>query len=76
VWPRHLALPGGTPDLRPPSVSDNLRLGAVAQRDAKAVAADLDMVFTLFPLLKGTVAAGRRDAVGRGEQQMLRSAAS
>ena len=34
------------------SVSDNLRLGAVAQRDNTAVAADLDMVFTLFPLLK------------------------
>ena len=31
------------------SVSDNLRLGAVAQGDQKAVADDLDMVFTLFP---------------------------
>ena len=47
------------------SVSDNLRLGAVAQRDSKAVAADLDMVFTPLPVAQGAAAAGRRNAVGR-----------
>ena len=52
------------------SVSDNLRLGAVAQRDAKAVAADLDMVFTLFPLLKERLQQAGGTLSG-GEQQML-----
>src|ERR1700704_6100379 len=31
------------------TVSENLRLGGVAQRDKGALAADLDKVFTLFP---------------------------
>ncbi len=52
------------------SVSDNLRLGAVAQRDSKAVAADLDMVFTLFPLLKERLQQAGGTLSG-GEQQML-----
>jgi branched-chain amino acid transport system ATP-binding protein len=52
------------------SVSDNLRLGAVAQRDNKAVAADLDMVFTLFPLLKERLQQAGGTLSG-GEQQML-----
>ena len=34
------------------TVSENLRLGAVARRDKKEAAADLDMVLTLFPLLQ------------------------
>ena len=52
------------------SVSDNLRLGAVSQRDSKAVAADLDMVFTLFPLLKERLQQAGGTLSG-GEQQML-----
>jgi branched-chain amino acid transport system ATP-binding protein len=52
------------------SVSDNLRLGAVAQRDSKAVAADLDTVFTLFPLLKERLQQAGGTLSG-GEQQML-----
>ncbi len=52
------------------SVSDNLRLGAVAQRDNKAVAADLDTVFTLFPLLKERLQQAGGTLSG-GEQQML-----
>ena len=52
------------------SVSDNLRLGAVAQRDSKAIAADLEMVFTLFPLLKERLQQAGGTLSG-GEQQML-----
>jgi branched-chain amino acid transport system ATP-binding protein len=52
------------------SVAENLRLGAVAQRDAKAVIADLDMVFTLFPLLKERLHQAGGTLSG-GEQQML-----
>jgi branched-chain amino acid transport system ATP-binding protein len=52
------------------SVGDNLRLGAVAQRDQKAVAADLDMVYTLFPLLRERVQQAGGTLSG-GEQQML-----
>src|SRR3954452_23196225 len=33
------------------SVRENLRLGAVAQADGAAAAADLDMVLTMFPIL-------------------------
>ena len=47
------------------SVRENLRLGAVAQADKAAAAADLEMVFTLFPLLQGAPRPGRRDAVRR-----------
>ena len=52
------------------SVSENLRLGAVAQRDRQAAAADLDMVFTLFPLLKERLGQAGGTLSG-GEQQML-----
>jgi branched-chain amino acid transport system ATP-binding protein len=52
------------------SVRENLRLGAVAQRDASAAAADLDMVFTLFPLLKERLDQAGGTLSG-GEQQML-----
>ena len=54
------------------TVSDNLRLGAVsrARADAPAVAADLEMVFELFPLLKERVGQAGGTLSG-GEQQML-----
>jgi branched-chain amino acid transport system ATP-binding protein len=52
------------------SVRDNLRLGAVAQPDREAAAADLDMVFDLFPLLKERLGQAGGTLSG-GEQQML-----
>jgi branched-chain amino acid transport system ATP-binding protein len=52
------------------SVSENLRLGAVAQSDRGAAAADLEMVFTLFPLLKERLHQAGGTLSG-GEQQML-----
>jgi len=52
------------------SVSENLRLGAVAQRDRQAAPADLEMVFTLFPLLKERLGQAGGTLSG-GEQQML-----
>jgi branched-chain amino acid transport system ATP-binding protein len=52
------------------SVMENLDMGAYARRDRKAIAQDLERVFTLFPRL-----AERRTQVGGtmsgGEQQML-----
>ena len=58
------------------SVSENLRLGAVAQRDGAAATADLEMVFGLFPLLKERLGSGiavsrAGGALSGGEQQML-----
>ena len=47
------------------TVRENLRLGAVAQRDQAAIAADLEMVFALFPLLKERLQQAGRHAVGR-----------
>jgi branched-chain amino acid transport system ATP-binding protein len=52
------------------SVGENLRLGAVAQTDKQAVAADLEMVFSLFPLLKERIGQAGGTLSG-GEQQML-----
>ena len=52
------------------SVSENLRLGAVAQHDKGAAAADLEMVLTLFPLLKERLGQAGGTLSG-GEQQML-----
>ena len=52
------------------SVRENLRLGAVAQRDRAAAAADLEMVFGLFPLLKERLDQAGGTLSG-GEQQML-----
>jgi branched-chain amino acid transport system ATP-binding protein len=52
------------------SVSENLRLGAVAQRDGAAATADLQMVFGLFPLLKERLGQAGGTLSG-GEQQML-----
>jgi branched-chain amino acid transport system ATP-binding protein len=52
------------------SVGENLRLGAVAQPDKEAAAADLEMVFALFPLLKERLGQAGGTLSG-GEQQML-----
>src|SRR4026209_121521 len=56
------------------TVAENLRLGSVSRSDASGIAADLEMVFELFPLLKertgqagGTLSGGERQmpALGR-----------
>jgi branched-chain amino acid transport system ATP-binding protein len=52
------------------TVAENLRLGGVSRSDAGAIAADLDMVFELFPLLKERLAQAGGTLSG-GEQQML-----
>jgi len=52
------------------SVGENLRLGAVAQQNRQAAAADLEMVFALFPLLKERMSQAGGTLSG-GEQQML-----
>jgi branched-chain amino acid transport system ATP-binding protein len=52
------------------SVGENLRLGAVAQHDKAAAAADLEMVLTLFPLLRERLGQSGGTLSG-GEQQML-----
>jgi branched-chain amino acid transport system ATP-binding protein len=52
------------------SVRENLVLGAVSQRDRAAVVAELDNVFTLFPLLKERLGQAGGTLSG-GEQQML-----
>jgi branched-chain amino acid transport system ATP-binding protein len=52
------------------TVRENLRLGAVAQRDRKAAAEDLEMVLELFPLLRERLDQSGGTLSG-GEQQML-----
>jgi branched-chain amino acid transport system ATP-binding protein len=52
------------------SVADNLRLGAVSRSDTAAVAADLEMVLELFPLLRERLGQAGGTLSG-GEQQML-----
>ena len=52
------------------SVAENLALGAYTRRDRGEVAADLEMVFTLFPRLKERRPQAARTLSG-GEQQML-----
>jgi branched-chain amino acid transport system ATP-binding protein len=52
------------------TVRENLVLGAVTQRDRSAVDAELDNVFTLFPLLKERLGQAGGTLSG-GEQQML-----
>ena len=52
------------------TVGENLRLGAVAQRDKAAASSDLEMVFSLFPLLKERLGQAGGTLSG-GEQQML-----
>jgi branched-chain amino acid transport system ATP-binding protein len=52
------------------TVRENLVLGAVTQRDRAAIEAELDNVFTLFPLLKERLGQAGGTLSG-GEQQML-----
>ena len=52
------------------TVAENLALGAYTRRDKAEVAADLEMVFTLFPRLKERRPQAARTLSG-GEQQML-----
>jgi len=52
------------------SVRENLVLGAVSRSDQAAIAADMDMVFTLFPLLQERLRQAGGTLSG-GEQQML-----
>jgi branched-chain amino acid transport system ATP-binding protein len=62
-------VPEGRQVFAPLSVSDNLRLGAVTRKD-HAVAADLDSVYAMFPIL----ADKKHDQAGTlsgGQQQML-----
>jgi branched-chain amino acid transport system ATP-binding protein len=52
------------------SVRDNLDLGAVTRRDRPAMRADLEEVFTLFPVLRERHAR-KAGTLSGGEQQML-----
>ena len=52
------------------TVRENLVLGAVSRSDSGAIAADREMVFELFPLLKERLAQAGGTLSG-GEQQML-----
>jgi branched-chain amino acid transport system ATP-binding protein len=52
------------------TVRENLVLGAVSRDDKAAIAADMDMVFGLFPLLKERLRQAGGTLSG-GEQQML-----
>jgi branched-chain amino acid transport system ATP-binding protein len=52
------------------TVRENLVLGAVSRADHAAIAADMDMVFGLFPLLKERLRQAGGTLSG-GEQQML-----
>ncbi len=68
---RRLALVPERRELFPSlSVTENLALGAYTRSDRAAIAADLDMVFTLFPRLKERRQQHARTLSG-GEQQML-----
>jgi len=52
------------------SVMENLRMGATRRRDAAGARADLDRVFSLFPVLKERARQSAATLSG-GEQQML-----
>jgi branched-chain amino acid transport system ATP-binding protein len=52
------------------SVEDNLRMGAFVRRDVAAIAQDLDMVFSYFPVLRER-AKQEAGQLSGGEQQML-----
>jgi branched-chain amino acid transport system ATP-binding protein len=63
-------VPEGRGTFMPLTVEENLRLGAYTRRGRAAVNADLDRVYTYFPVLKTRL----RQAAGSlsgGEQQML-----
>ncbi|MDD5249515.1 MAG: ABC transporter ATP-binding protein [Rhodocyclaceae bacterium] len=52
------------------SVADNLQLGAFTRRDKKGVAADLERMYAMFPILKQKAALPAGTLSG-GQQQML-----
>lgn len=52
------------------TVRENLRLGAVQRRQAQGIAADMDWIFSLFPILKDRLHQAGGTLSG-GEQQML-----
>jgi branched-chain amino acid transport system ATP-binding protein len=52
------------------SVRDNLDLGAVTRRDRRAATADVEDVFTLFPVLRARQSR-KAGTLSGGEQQML-----
>ena len=52
------------------SVMDNLRMGAYLQKDKREIAARLDGIFNIFPILKERVGQ-RADSLSGGERQML-----
>ena len=63
-------VPQGRGTFREMTVDENLLLGAVRRRDARAAAEDRDFVLELFPRLKERLAQ-RAGTLSGGEQQML-----
>jgi branched-chain amino acid transport system ATP-binding protein len=62
-------VPEGRQVFAPLSVADNLRLGAVTRKD-DAIAADLDSVYAMFPIL-AKKSHNQAGALSGGQQQML-----
>jgi len=61
------------------SISENLHMGAYTRHDRAAIAADLEMVFTLFPRLKerryqlaGTLSGGEQQMLAMGRALMTK----
>jgi branched-chain amino acid transport system ATP-binding protein len=65
-----MLVPEGRRIFGPLSVRENLQLGAYSQKDPAKIAALMDEVFTLFPVLKARLAQAGGTLSG-GEQQML-----
>jgi branched-chain amino acid transport system ATP-binding protein len=63
-------VPEGRLVFGPMTVLDNLRMGAYLRRDRAAVEADLERMFTLFPVLKER-RRQQAESLSGGEQQML-----
>ena len=63
-------VPEGRRIFAPLTVEENLRIGAFARRDAKAVREDFDWVLSLFPRLRERLCQYAGTLSG-GEQQML-----
>ncbi len=57
-------IPEGRIVFGPMSVYDNLRMGAYLRKDKKAVAADLERVYSLFPQTERTTQATLRESFG------------
>ncbi|TDD51239.1 ABC transporter ATP-binding protein [Nonomuraea terrae] len=63
-------VPEGRGTFMPLTVEDNLRLGAFVRRGRAEIEADLDRIFTYFPVLK-TRLKQEAGSLSGGEQQML-----